>query len=102
MPGRPPGPSITRTAVASVVLAPVPAAGRRGLGRTSTDQRQEEAAGKPPAPSVDDISVTAAGPDRRVVTFVQRFGDDAVRKELTLQREAQGWRIVAERTLEKR
>jgi hypothetical protein len=34
------------------------------------------------------------------VTFVQRFGDNAVRKELTLVHEPAGWRIVAERTLE--
>jgi hypothetical protein len=35
-----------------------------------------------------------------VVTFVQRFGDGGLRKELTLVREAAGWRIVSERTLE--
>ena len=40
------------------------------------------------------------GGDRRVVTFVQRFGDGGLRKELTLVREAAGWRIVSERTLE--
>jgi hypothetical protein len=65
-------------------------------------QRQEAAAGQPPAPKLEEVSVTAAGPDRRVVTFVQHFGDNAMRKELTLQRESQGWRIVAERTLEER
>ena len=43
-----------------------------------------------------------AGADRRVVTFVQRFGEGAVRKELTLAREGELWRIVAERTLEVR
>jgi len=31
---------------------------------------------------------------------VQRFGDNAVRKELTLVREGPGWRIVSERTIE--
>jgi len=35
-----------------------------------------------------------------VVTFVQRFGDGALRKELTLVREPAGWRIVSERTIE--
>ena len=35
------------------------------------------------------------------MTFVQRFGKDAYVKELTLMRDAQGWRIVAERTLQK-
>jgi hypothetical protein len=46
------------------------------------------------------VNVTTVGADKRVVTFVQRFGDDRVRKELTLAREKQGWRIVSERTLE--
>jgi len=32
---------------------------------------------------------------------VQRFGKDAYVKELTLAKDAQGWRIVAERTLQK-
>jgi hypothetical protein len=44
--------------------------------------------------------VTPSGADRRVVTFVQRFGEGAVRKELTLVRDGATWRIVAERTLE--
>jgi len=33
------------------------------------------------------------------VTFTQRFGDEAVRKELTMAREGNAWLIVAERTL---
>ena len=32
--------------------------------------------------------MTAPAPDRRVITFVQRFGENAVRKELTLAKDA--------------
>lgn len=63
-------------------------------------RKQQVASGKAPDPRLDEITTTAQGTDRAVVTFVQRFGDNAVRKELTLQRDPQGWRIVAERTLE--
>ena len=66
-----------------------------------TPQRREQvASGRAPEPKLEDVTVTAAGGDRRVVTFVQRFGDGGLRKELTLVREAAGWRIVSERTLE--
>ena len=65
------------------------------------EQRREQvASGRAPEPRLEEMSVTAAGGDRRVVTFVQRFGDGGLRKELTLVREAAGWRIVSERTLE--
>jgi hypothetical protein len=63
-------------------------------------RRQQVTSGKAPDPRLDEIQTTTQGRDRAVVTFVQRFGDNAVRKELTLQRDPQGWRIVAERTLE--
>ena len=63
-------------------------------------RRQQVTSGKAPAPGLDEIQTAMQGKDRAVVTFVQRFGDNAVRKELTLQRDPQGWRIVAERTLE--
>jgi len=65
------------------------------------EQRREQvASGRAPEPKLEEMTVTAAGGDRRVVTFVQRFGDGGLRKELTLVREAAGWRIVSERTLE--
>jgi hypothetical protein len=70
-----------------------------GAGPFLEQRRQEVETGNAPAPKLEDMNVLVAGTDRRVVTFVQRFGDSAVRKELTLKREAQGWRIVAERTL---
>jgi hypothetical protein len=63
-------------------------------------RKQQVTSGKAPDPRLDEITTTLQGKDRAVVTFVQRFGDNAVRKELTLQRDPQGWRIVAERTLE--
>lgn len=63
-------------------------------------RRQQVTGGKAPDARVDELKTTMQGNDRAVVTFVQRFGDNAVRKELTLQRSPQGWRIVGERTLE--
>ena len=65
------------------------------------EQRREQvASGRAPEPRLEEMTVTTAAGDRRVVTFVQRFGDGGLRKELTLVREASGWRIVSERTLE--
>lgn len=65
------------------------------------DTREEQVATGPvPDARLEEVTVATAGPDRRVVTFVQRFGEGALRKELTLVREPAGWRIVAERTLE--
>ena len=46
------------------------------------------------------MEVSTVGADKRVVTFIQRFGDGAVRKELTMVREGAVWRITSERTLE--
>jgi hypothetical protein len=65
------------------------------------DQRKQQVLkGKTPDARLQEVKSTAQGDDRKVVTFVQKFGDSSVRKELTLVREASGWRIVAERTLE--
>lgn len=62
-------------------------------------RRQQIETGRAPEPKLEDVTVAAPEPDRRVVTFVQRFGEGAVRKELTLALEGPLWRIVAERTL---
>lgn len=62
-------------------------------------RRQQVASGPSPEPRLEDLKVAPQGNDRAVVTFLQNFGATEVRKELTLVREAQGWRIVAERTL---
>jgi len=76
------------------------AAGETGAAAFLEQRRQQIETGRPPEPKLEDVAVTASGADRRVVTFVQRFGEGAVRKELTLAREGEIWRIVAERTLE--
>jgi hypothetical protein len=66
------------------------------------DARKEEVAGgKAPDARLDELKGTDGAGGKRVVTFVQRFGRDAYLKELTLAKDAQGWRIVAERTLKK-
>lgn len=62
------------------------------------EQRREQVATGPvPDPVVQSMRVEPDGADRRIVTFVQRFGANALRKELTLVRESGSWRIVAER-----
>jgi hypothetical protein len=72
-----------------------------GPAGTFIDQRKQQVlSGKSPDPRLQEMTSAAQGPDRKVITFVQRFGDNAVRKELTLVHEPTGWRIVAERTLE--
>jgi len=75
------------------------ATGEGGAAAFLEQRRQQIETGRPPEPKLEDVAVTAPAPDRRVVTFVQRFGEGAVRKELTLALEGQLWRIVAERTL---
>jgi hypothetical protein len=76
------------------------ASGEGGSVAFLEQRRQQVEGGRAPEAKVDDLTVATAGPDRRVVTFIQRFGEDAVRKELTLVREGSAWRIVAERTVE--
>jgi hypothetical protein len=61
--------------------------------------KQQVVSGQAPAAKLEQVTAQAQGPDRQVITFVQRFGDRTERRELTLVREPTGWRIVAERTL---
>jgi hypothetical protein len=75
------------------------ATGEGGAAAFLEQRRQQIETGRAPEPKLEDVTVAAPAPDRRVVTFVQRFGEGAVRKELTLALEGQLWRIVAERTL---
>jgi hypothetical protein len=76
-------------------------AGGEGGSAAFLEQRREQVAiGRSPEARIEEVVVTPAGADRRVVTFVQRFGDGGVRKELTLVREGTNWRIVSERTVE--
>jgi hypothetical protein len=76
------------------------APGEGGLAAFVDQREQQVATGRAPDARLEDVNVSTAGPDRRVVTFVQRFGDGALRKELTLVQEPAGWRIVSERTIE--
>ena len=76
------------------------APGEGGSAAFIESRAQQVATGRAPAATLEELTVDAVSADRRVVTFVQRFGEDGVRKELTLVREGQVWRIVAERTIE--
>ncbi len=76
------------------------APGDAGSAAFIEQRREQVASGRTPEARIEEVVVTPSGADRRVVTFVQRFGDGAVRKELTLVRDGASWRIIAERTLE--
>lgn len=74
--------------------------GAAGSSEFLNQREQQVATGPVPDAKLEDVTVTSTGPDSRVVTFIQRFGDGAIRKELTLVKEPAGWRIVSERTIE--
>ena len=76
------------------------AAGEGGAAAFLEQRRQQVETGRSPEPKLEEVTVSASGADRRVVTFVQRFGEGGVRKEMVLVREGAIWRIVSERTLE--
>ena len=46
---------------------------------------------------VQGLKVEPDGADRRIVSFTQKFGANALRKELVLVRESGSWRIVEEK-----
>ncbi|MGH8175891.1 MAG: hypothetical protein ACREV5_06475 [Steroidobacter sp.] len=74
--------------------APTEASG----GAAWLEQRREQVAtGPAPDAMVEGLAVEPDGPDRRVAKFVQKFGANALRKELTLVRESGSWRIVEEK-----
>lgn len=63
------------------------------------EQRREQiATGAAPSARLEDLKVISQD-DRRIVTFVQHFGSNAVRKELTLVRENGVWRILNEQAV---
>jgi hypothetical protein len=65
------------------------------------EQRREQVAtGPTPDSIVEGLRVEPDGNDRRIVRFVQKFGTNSLRKELTLVREGASWRIVAEKVAE--
>jgi hypothetical protein len=87
-------------AVLALYSASFQAPGEGGSAAFIEQRREQVSGGRAPSARLEDVTVNTVGADRRVVTFVQRFGEDGVRKELTLVREGQAWRIVAERTIE--
>jgi hypothetical protein len=65
------------------------------------EQRREQVATGPvPDSVVEGLRVEPDGAERRIVRFVQKFGTNSLRKELTLVREGGSWRIVAEKVAE--
>jgi hypothetical protein len=67
------------------------------------EQRREQVATGPvPDPMLAGLKVEPDSADRRVATFVQKFGTNSVRKELVLVRESGSWRIVQEKVAEVR
>lgn len=88
-------------AVAQMYSGSFRVAGEGGSAEFMDQRRAQVTTGRAPEAQLEELAVVAQGADRRVATFVQRFGEDRVRKELVLQRESGGvWRIVTERTLE--
>ena len=75
-------------------VAPTDAAG----ASVWLEQRREQVATGPvPDPMVQGMKVEPDGADRRVVSFTQRFGTNALKKQLVLVRESASWRIVEEK-----
>jgi hypothetical protein len=65
------------------------------------EQRREQVATGPvPDSMVEKLKIEQDGPDRRIATFIQKFGTNTLRRELTLVRESSSWRIVSERVVE--
>jgi hypothetical protein len=61
------------------------------------EQRREQVAtGPTPDAMIERLTVEPDG-DRRIAKFVQKFGANSLRKELTLVRESGSWRIVEEK-----
>ena len=75
-------------------VAPTDSAG----SSTWLEQRREQVATGPvPDPMVQGMKIEPDGADRRVVSFTQRFGTNALKKQLVLVRESASWRIVEEK-----
>jgi len=62
------------------------------------EQRREQVATGPvPDSMVKGLKVEPDGADRRIVSFTQQFGVNALKKQLILVRESGSWRIVEEK-----
>jgi len=75
------------------------APGKGGSAAFLTEREQQVATGPVPSPTLLDLVVTKGGSKRKIVTFIQVFGDEQVHREMTLVREGDSWRIESERTL---
>ena len=81
----------------SSFVAPTDAAGSAAW----LEQRREQiATGPVPDSMIENLKIDQDGADRRVASFVQKFGTNSLRKELTLVRENSSWRIVAEKVVD--
>jgi hypothetical protein len=75
-------------------VAPTDAAGPKEW----IEQRREQVATGPvPDSMVKGLKVEPDGADRRIVSFTQQFGVNALKKQLILVRESGSWRIVEEK-----
>lgn len=70
-----------------------------GAAAFLAQRRDEVTSGPLPNGRLDNLKITSSGTDRQQATFVQRFGTNAVQKELTLIRENGVWKIVSERVV---
>jgi hypothetical protein len=62
------------------------------------EQRREQVAtGPTPDAMIEGLTVEPDGADRRIAKFIQKFGANSLRKELTLVREGGSWRIIEEK-----
>jgi hypothetical protein len=68
-----------------------------GSGPWLEQRREQVATGPTPDAMIEGLTVEPDGADRRIAKFVQKFGANSLRKELTLVREAGSWRIVEEK-----
>jgi hypothetical protein len=78
----------------STFVAPTDSSG--GAGAWLEQRREQVATGPVPDPMVEKLKVEPDG-EKRIATFVQKFGTNSLRKELVLIRESGSWRIISEK-----
>jgi hypothetical protein len=75
----------------------VPPTDSAGAGVWIEQRKEQVATGPVPDSMVQGLKVEPDGADRRIVSFTQRFGVNALKKQLVLVRESGSWRIVEEK-----
>jgi hypothetical protein len=75
-------------------VAPTDSAGAK---QWLEQRREQVATGPVPDSMVKGLKVEPDGSDRRIVSFTQQFGVNALKKQLILVRESGSWRIVEEK-----